>query len=85
MTIDDVTVDQSREERRRRQNEATDALIASGALDDVLAKIDGGEPLTGEGGLLGSLMKAALERGLNAELRSLSTFPCKSIRYSIYR
>ena len=68
MTIDDVTVDQSREERRRRQNEATDALIASGALDDVLAKIDGGEPLTGEGGLLGSLMKAALERGLNAEL-----------------
>ena len=68
MTIDDVTVDQSREERRRRQNEATDALIASGALDGVLAKIDGGEPLTGEGGLLGSLMKAALERGLNAEL-----------------
>ncbi|WP_298441145.1 IS256 family transposase [Gordonia sp. (in: high G+C Gram-positive bacteria)] len=58
----------SREERRRRQNEATDALVASGALDEVLAKIDAGEGLTGDGGLLGSLMKAALERGLNAEL-----------------
>ncbi|MEZ5210201.1 hypothetical protein [Gordonia sp. (in: high G+C Gram-positive bacteria)] len=49
MTIDDVTVDQSREERRRRQNEATDALIASGALDDVLAKIDGGEAVDRRG------------------------------------
>ncbi len=68
MTIEDVTVELSREERRRRQNEATDALVASGALDEVLAKIDAGEGLTGDGGLLGSLMKAALERGLNAEL-----------------
>ena len=55
------------EERRRRQNDAADALVASGALDDVLAKIDAGQQLTGESGLLGSLMKAALERGLNAD------------------
>ena len=68
MTIEDVSVELSREERRRRQNDAADALVASGALDDVLAKIDAGQQLTGESGLLGSLMKAALERGLNAEL-----------------
>ena len=69
MTInDDVAVELSREERRRAQNEKTDALIASGALDEVFAKIDDGQPLTGEEGLLNSLLKATLERGLGAEL-----------------
>ena len=39
MTINhDVAVELSREERRRVQNEQTDALVASGALDDVFAR-----------------------------------------------
>lgn len=45
------------------------ALKASGAVDGLLAQIDGGElQLTGEGGLLSGLLKLALERGLQAEL-----------------
>ena len=35
--------------------------------DDVFAKMDAGQPLTGESGLLNSLLKATLERGLNTE------------------
>lgn len=57
-----------REERRRRQKELADSLKASGAMDEIFAKIDAGEPLTGEQGLLGGMLKAALERGLDAEL-----------------
>jgi transposase-like protein len=57
-----------REERRRRQQEIADRLKESGALDEIFAKIDAGEPLTGEQGLLGGMLKAALERGLDAEL-----------------
>ena len=57
-----------REERRRQQQELADRLKASGAMDDIFAKIDAGAPLTGEGGLIGSMLKAALERGLEAEL-----------------
>lgn len=69
MTVqDDVAVDQSRQQRRERQNEIADELAKSGALDEIFAKIDAGEALTGEAGLLNSLMKATLERGLNAEL-----------------
>jgi putative transposase len=44
-------------------------LQASGALDALFAKIDAGEvQLTGDGGLVPGLIKAALERGLGAEL-----------------
>ena len=57
-----------REERRRQQKEIADRLKSSGALDELFAKIDAGEPLTGEGGLIGGMLKAALERGLDAEL-----------------
>ncbi len=57
-----------RAERRRRQKEIADGLKSSGALDDIFAKIDAGEPLTGEAGLLSGMLKAALERGLDAEL-----------------
>ncbi|MGC5078508.1 IS256 family transposase [Agrococcus sp. DT81.2] len=57
-----------REERRRQQKEIADRLRSSGALDEIFAKIDAGEPLTGEGGLIGGMLKAALERGLDAEL-----------------
>ena len=53
----------------KRQREVAERLKASGALDQILEQIDSGElPLTGEGGLLKEMLKAALERGLQAEL-----------------
>src|SRR3954463_7958369 len=60
--------DPDREERRRHQKETADALKASGALDEIFARIDAGEPLTGHEGLLKGMLKASLERGLDAEL-----------------
>ncbi len=55
------------------KNDATAAmaadLVASGALDGLFARIDSGEVrLTGDGGMLPAMIKAALERGLGAEL-----------------
>mgnify|MGYP001822362018 FL=1 len=44
--------DSEREERRRQQAEIADSLKASGALDEIFARIDAGEPLTGHEGLL---------------------------------
>jgi putative transposase len=44
-------------------------LAASGALDGLFAKIDAGEiELTGDGGFIPELIRATLERGLQAEL-----------------
>ncbi|GAA2000189.1 IS256 family transposase [Nakamurella flavida] len=49
--------------------EVAQRLRASGALDELFAQIDRGQlPLTGDGGLVPGLIKAALERGLQAEL-----------------
>lgn len=49
--------------------EAVAELKVSGALDALFAKIDAGElQLTGEGGFVPGLIKAALERGLQVEL-----------------
>ena len=46
---------------------AIDELRDSGALDSVFSKIDADElQLTGEGGFVPGLIKAALERGLQA-------------------
>lgn len=66
--METMAISAEREERRRRQKELADSLKASGAMDEIFAKIDSGEPLTGEHGLLGGMLKAALERGLDAEL-----------------
>ncbi|VAW08556.1 hypothetical protein MNBD_ACTINO01-1216, partial [hydrothermal vent metagenome] len=60
--------DPDREERRRLQAEIADSLKESGALDEIFARIDAGEPLTGHEGLLKAMLKASLERGLEAEL-----------------
>src|SRR3954466_15259209 len=60
--------DPEREERRRQQAEIAESLKASGALDDIFARIDAGEPLTGHEGLLKGMLKASLERGLEIEL-----------------
>ena len=49
--------------------DAVDELVESGALDALFAKIDAGEvELTGDGGLIPGLIRATLERGLDAEL-----------------
>lgn len=58
-----------REQRRREQREGVEALEASGALDELYALIDAGEArLEGKDGLIQQLIKAGLERGLQAEL-----------------
>ena len=66
MTV--AKADLEREERRRQQAEIAESLKASGALDEIFARIDAGEPLTGHAGLLKGMLKATLERGLDAEL-----------------
>ncbi len=63
-----ASTDPERELRRRQQEQVADALKASGALDEVFALIDAGEPLTGHEGLIKGMLKATLERGLEAEL-----------------
>jgi putative transposase len=64
-----MTESAERAERRARQKELADRLKASGALDGIFDQIDGGQvPLGGDDGLLSSMLKAALERGLEAEL-----------------
>ena len=51
--------------------QAINEMIGAWLLDDVLSKVDaGGLALTGEGGFLPELVKAVLERGLQAELTS---------------
>lgn len=48
---------------------AASELAASGALDELFAKIDAGEiELTGDGGFIPELIRSALERGLQTEL-----------------
>lgn len=59
MTMTKANLD--REERCWRQKEIADQLKASGALDEIFAKIDAGEALTGEQGLIGGMLKAALK------------------------
>lgn len=60
---------EARERRREEMKNATEKLKASGALDELFAKIDAGEvKLDGHDGLIQQLIKAGLERGLQAEL-----------------
>jgi putative transposase len=67
MTVVDKKLD--REERRRAQRAGVEALEASGALDELYSMIDAGEvQLDGKDGLIQQLIKAGLERGLQAEL-----------------
>lgn len=51
--------------------ETVDEMVEAGLLDDVMSKVDeGGLVLTGQGGFLPELVKAVLERGLQAEMTS---------------
>jgi transposase-like protein len=57
------------EDPRQSGREVLDELRAAGALDELFAKIDAGEVrLTGPDGFVPGLIKATLERGLQAEL-----------------
>jgi putative transposase len=48
---------------------AVQQLVDAGLLDELMARVDeGGLQLTGEGGFLPAMIKAVLERGLQAEL-----------------
>ena len=60
--------DPERGERRRQQEEVAESLRESGTLDEIFARIDAGELLTGHAGLLKGMLKASLERGLDVEL-----------------
>lgn len=60
---------EEREERRQRQAEGVRALEEAGVLDDLYEQIDAGNvTFEGKDGLISQLIKAGLERGLNAEL-----------------
>ena len=67
MTMTKMSAEE-RAERAARQKEIADRLKASGAMDEIFARIDAGEPMTGSDGLLKGMLRAALERGLDAEL-----------------
>ena len=57
------------EEGRPQGADVAAEMAASGALDEIFARIDAGElELAGAGGFIPGLIKAALERGLQAEL-----------------
>jgi len=57
------------DEQPKSGAEVAAQMAASGALDEIFAKIDAGElDLTGAEGFIPGLIKAALERGLQAEL-----------------
>ena len=48
---------------------AVDELVDAGMLDELMSKVDaGGLQLTGEGGFLSEMIRAVLERGMQAEL-----------------
>lgn len=54
---------------RSAEETAVGQLVNGGLLDELMAQVDAGElRLTGEGGFLPGLIKAVLERGLQAEL-----------------
>lgn len=64
-----MIVNHARDERSHAQREGVQALEAAGVLDELYAAIDAGEiELEGKDGLIQQIIKAGLERGLQAEL-----------------
>ncbi len=58
-------------EPRPSARDAIQSMLDAGLLDDLMGRIDDGAlQLTGEGGFIPEMIKAVLERGLNAELTS---------------
>jgi transposase-like protein len=67
--METVTDEDAAAGRPQSGREVVEELVESGALDELFSRIDAGEvELTGDGGLIPGLIKAALERGLDAEL-----------------
>jgi putative transposase len=65
----DLVAEEDARSERVSGAEAVEELVSSGALDSLFARIDAGDiEMTGDGGLIPGLIKAALERGLAAEL-----------------
>ncbi len=65
----DLVSEEDAQSERVSGADAVEELVASGALDELFARIDAGDiEMTGDGGLIPGLIKAALERGLQAEL-----------------
>jgi putative transposase len=64
-----TTMTNDDEVERSVEQAAVDQLVDAGLLDELMSRVDAGEvQLTGEGGFLPGLIKAVLERGLQAEL-----------------
>lgn len=82
--MEPLVVSAEREERRRRQKELADRLKDSGTVDEIFAQIDAGEPLTGEYGLIGGMLKAALERGLETEMTDCVGYERGDVDASLY-
>ena len=57
-----------RDERFAEQKRIAEELKASGALDEIFSRMEAGQPLTGDQGLIGGMLRAALERGLEVEM-----------------
>ncbi len=56
-------------EQPKTARETVNEMVESGLFDDLMSRIDAGTvQLTGEGGFLPEMVKAVLERGLQAEL-----------------
>src|SRR5215510_15887614 len=70
MTMTDPEMEAgSSSEGPSKEQQAVDQLVDAGLLDDLMARVDAGDlQLTGEGGFLPAMIKAVLERGLQAEL-----------------
>ena len=65
----DLVAEEDAQPERVSGRDVVEELTASGALDSLFARIDAGDiEMTGDGGLIPGLIKAALERGLAAEL-----------------
>lgn len=57
------------DEETTAEQAAVEQLVDAGLLDELMSRVDAGEvQLTGEGGFLPAMIKAVLERGLQAEL-----------------
>ncbi len=63
------TMTNNKDQEMSAENAAVGQLVDAGLLDELMTQVDAGElRLTGEGGFLPGLIKAVLERGLQAEL-----------------
>ena len=73
------------EEQPKSGAEVAAQMAASGALDEIFSKIDAGElDLTGAEGFIPGLIKAALERGLQAELTDHLGYEKGSVEASLF-